>query len=95
MLTLQTRVLSPLRDPCSRKPRNFLGPPYLEAKILVDSLADIVGEVEAEIRGNTLTYVEANILVDSMAETEAKVEAENLGYTLDDVEVFLLAEAVA
>ena len=85
-------MLSPLRYPCSRKPTNFLGPPYLEAKILVDSLADMV---EAEIRGNTLTYVEANILVDSMAETVAKLEAENLGYTLGDVKVLTLAEAVA
>ena len=68
---------------------------YLEAKILVDSLADTVAEEEADTPGNTLTYVEAKILVDSMADTVAKVEAKNPGYTFGVVEVLTLAEAIA
>ena len=53
----------------------------VEAKALLDMVADTVAAVKKEKYGKTLVDVKAKALVDTLADTPAQLEAKTVGET--------------
>ena len=67
----------------------------MDGKVLVDTLADKLSEIEAETLAYTLGHVNFEGRLNTLAHTVAKVKVKKPGDTLFDVKALVLVDVLA
>ena len=67
----------------------------LDAKALVETLADKLSEIKAKTLGYTLGHVDSEALLDTLADTLAEVDVANPADAVGDVQALALVDVLA